>query len=115
MGFMADGGGVEQVTQLKPIYTKRDKKGYRFYVDVNDGNKIYAEKDGKLFKVNDDMKPSVPAVRAYQKQSDFFSGILPEEDFIGLNPLHYENESIKGIEKSYMKNLTKEEIGRAHV
>ena len=68
MGFMADGGGVEQVTQLKPIYTKRDKKGYRFYVDVNDGNKIYAEKDGKLFKVNDDMKPSVPAVRAYQKQ-----------------------------------------------
>lgn len=99
--FYAKGGGVDGVTKLIPIYTKRDKKGYRFYVDSKDSNKLYAEKNGTLYKVNEDLNPSIPVVRAYEKQDEKFSGILPEEHFKGLEPLHYEKMGINKIAKSF--------------
>jgi len=100
-GYYAKGGGVEDVTKLIPIYTKRDKSGYRFYVDSKDGNKLYAEKNRTLYKVNDDLKPSIRAVRDFDNQDEKFSGILPEEHFKDLEPLHYERMGVNRVAKSF--------------
>jgi hypothetical protein len=99
--YMAKGGGVDdkKVIELTPIYTTRDKKGFRFY-STDDGKQLYAEKNGDIYNVNEDtLKPTtiIPLQRTRFK----FVGLINDNDVKDLNPLHYERETQKRIEKSF--------------
>jgi len=89
----------KKVVELTPIYTLRDKQGFRFY-STEDGNKLYAEKNGDIYEVNNDtLKPSfiIPLWRSRFN----FVGLIDDNDVKSLHPLHYEREGIKRVRKSF--------------
>jgi len=102
----AYGGSMEKSTlKIIPITTKRDSKGFRFYSD-NTGNKLYAEKDNKIYNVNDDLKVigEVPLQRVRFK----FEGIVSDEDVKNLDPLYYESKTIERVTEQFkLKNKYK--------
>jgi hypothetical protein len=98
-----DGGSIKKSTlKITPISTKRDSKGFRFYSDST-GNKLFAEKDNKIYNVNDDLKVigEVPLQRA----KFIIEGIISDEDVKNLDPLHYESKTIKRVREQFgLKN-----------
>jgi hypothetical protein len=107
-GWYGDGGMTyakggetdEKVVELTPIYTTRDKKGFRFYSAEN-GNKLYAEKNGEVYEVNEDtLKPTFIVNNIFLTRYKFV-GLIDDSDVKDLHPLHYEREGIKRVRKSF--------------
>ncbi len=101
--FKYEAGGIQKsILKITPISTKRDSKGFRFYSD-NTGNKLYAEKDNKIYNVNDDLK--VIGEVPLQRVRFVFEGIVSDEDVKNLDPLHYEVKTIKRVREQFgLKN-----------
>jgi hypothetical protein len=86
------------IVELTPTYTKRDNKGFRFY-SAEDGNKLYAEKNGDIYNVNEDtLKPT--SIIPLQRSRFKFVGLIDDADVKDLHPLHYEREAIERTAKS---------------
>lgn len=98
-----EGGSIEKsILKITPITTKRDSKGFRFYSD-NTGNKLFAEKDNKIYNVNDDLK--VIGEVPLQRVRFVIEGIISDEDVKNLEPLHYEAKTIKRVREQFgLKN-----------
>jgi len=89
----------KEMLELQPITTLRDKDGFRFY-STNDGNTLYAEKNGKIYNVsNDTLKPigEVPLGRSRFE----FVGIIDDVDVTNLGPLHYEYKTFGRVRKQF--------------
>jgi hypothetical protein len=84
-----------QKIQLTPLYTERDSKGYRFY-SANDGNVLYAEKNGVIYNVNSDLKVTGRASVAYEKDSEKFdlTGLVDDNATNNLDKGYYEKQAI---------------------
>lgn len=98
-----EGGSIEKsILKITPFTTKRDSKGFRFYSD-NTGNKLFAEKDNKIYNVNDDLK--VIGEVPLQRVRFVIEGIISDEDVKNLEPLHYEAKTIKRVREQFgLKN-----------
>lgn len=95
-----EGGSIEKsILKITPITTKRDSKGFRFYSD-NTGNKLFAEKDNKIYNVNDDLK--VIGEVPLQRVRFVIEGIISDEDVKNLEPLHYEAKTIKRVREQFV-------------
>jgi hypothetical protein len=100
MTYAKGGETDEKVVELTPIYTTRDKKGFRFYSAEN-GNKLYAEKNGEVYEVNEDtLKPTFIVNNIFLTRYKFV-GLIDDSDVKDLHPLHYEREGIKRVRKSF--------------
>jgi hypothetical protein len=94
-----DGGQTKQTIQLEPIYTKRDKQGFRFY-STDDGNTLYAEKNGKIYNVSKDSLKVIGEVPLSHRRFEFV-GLINDEDVKNLYPLHYEYKTLGKVKKSF--------------
>jgi hypothetical protein len=95
-----DGGETKQIIELTPIYTKRDKQGFRFY-STNDGNTLYAEKNGKIYNVSKDSLNVLSEVFFFKGKEKEFVGLINDEDVKNLYPLHYEYKTLGKVRKSF--------------
>jgi hypothetical protein len=86
--------------QLTPLYTKRDKRGYRFY-SANNGTVLYAEKDGVVYNVNDDLKPTGRASIAWEEDSEKFTGLVSDKDIEGKPDGYYEKQTIDRVRNNF--------------
>ena len=79
--------------QLTPVTTKRNSNGFRFY-SANNGTVLYAEKNGVVYNVNDDLKPTNKASIAWEKDSEKFTGLIDDSGISDLEDNYYERKAI---------------------
>ena len=92
----------KQIVELEPITTIRDKQGFRFY-STNNGNTLYAEKNGKIYNVSEDSLKVLGEVPRLRVKVEFI-GIVNDEDVKNLYPLYYEYKTFGRV---------KEQVGMA--
>jgi hypothetical protein len=97
--WFKDGGETKQIVKLEPITTRRDKKGFRLY-STNDGNTIYAEKNGKIHNVSEDSLNILGEVPLRRSRFEFV-GIISDEDTENLYPLHYEYKTMGRVRDKF--------------
>jgi hypothetical protein len=90
----------KQIVELHPITTIRDKKGFRFY-STDDGNTLYAEKNGKIYNVSSDSLNVLSEVFFFKGKEKEFVGIINDEDIKDLHPLHYEYTAMDRTRKKF--------------
>ena len=89
----------KEILELHPITTLRDKDGFRFY-STNDGNTLYAEKNGKIYNVSNDTLQPIGEVPLGRSRFQFV-GIIDDSDVSNVGPLHYENLSMSRVRKQF--------------
>jgi hypothetical protein len=89
----------KEIVQLEPITTKRDKKGFRFY-STNNGNTLYAEKNGKIYNVSEDSLNVLSEVPLAHRRFQFV-GIVSDEDVKNLYPLYYEYKTFGRVKEQF--------------
>jgi hypothetical protein len=88
--------GILTIINSNP-YSDGISNRYRFY-STNNGKQLFAEKNGKIYRVSDDdlrVMGEVPSNRIE------FVGLIDDNDVKGLGKFHYENKTIQKVRKSF--------------